>query len=350
VQSRAPIVTTCGAKRPAFPEAKQHKHWHESCCLIDKTPDEVNMIGAIRFVVIGALIATITTHSRGVAAPEAEPLAEGTPAAQTGGAAALLDKVKRALLPWKSGVREVEIVTRDPHGKERVWHGREARRATAGKSAVVLVLDAPESVKGFSILAVEGADSTHQMWAYTPPLERVRALEYVGMAQSFLGTDLTYADLGLFDFGDGESRLAGEDTIDGRRVEVVETTPSNRRAYSRVLTYVTADGWPVRREYRDVAGRPWRVLEYDSTKAADGSWVLRGLRARDTQTGYETELRYLDFRAADVPQELFDPSALGRVAEEQRLASLSAARDAPEEADAAATTRGGADEPASAGP
>jgi hypothetical protein len=275
-------------------------------------------VAIVALLLTAAWAAPAQSEQAGDVVPAAQPPAHGS---QSSRADELLAAAKAAL-NGGGGMREIEIVTRDPQGKEKVWRGRQAIRASEGKREILLVLDDPASVRGFAVLARSGTDATHEMWAYTPPVERVRKLELTGMAQPFLGTDLTFADLGLVDLAGTQARIKGSEDIDGSKVAVVETTPPEQRAYARILTYVTEDGKPVRREYRDVADRLWRVVEYETAPRPDGRAVVSALRARDVQTGYTTELRYLGPASnAEVPADLFDPAGLARVAEERRLHS-----------------------------
>jgi hypothetical protein len=228
----------------------------------------------------------------------------------------LLAKVKAGLEPSRPSVRDLEIVIRAPDGAEKKWTGREARKEIAGKASVAIVLIGPPSVAGFAVLASETDDKSREMWMYVPPIERVRKLVYATKFQPFLGTDVTYGDLGLVDLPARSFRLVGTEDLNGRSAHKVESIPVDETIYSRVVTWIdTNSDLPVRREYYDRVGALWRVADYGSPTTIGGVPTLLGITVKDVQDGYATELRYSNVEYdVELADDLFDPKKLASLA------------------------------------
>src|SRR5579883_74944 len=140
--------------------------------------------------------------------------------------------------------------------------------------------------------------------------ERVVTVPLEGQ-EAFLGSDFTYYDLGIVD-RHARHRLLGEETRDGVRVYRIEEIPRSRWYYSRLVTWVAVEsGFPIEREFYDPAGQLWKVERFEQITAIDGIPTVLRMRMEDRLQQGSTVIDVSGVRyGADVPDQLFEPSAL----------------------------------------
>jgi outer membrane lipoprotein-sorting protein len=131
---------------------------------------------------------------------------------------------------------------------------------------------APADVRGTALLSIENADREDDQWLYLPALRKSRRISAANKADSFVGSDFAYEDLGAEEIDQHDYRLLREDTLDGTPVYVVEATPNNEQrkresGYSRREIFVRKDSWAI-----------VRIDYYDRQKE-----LLKVFRARDIQ-------------------------------------------------------------------
>jgi hypothetical protein len=227
--------------------------------------------------------------------------------------ATLLARAKAAMHPQRASISEVTIITRSPSGESIQWTGRQARKRIEDRPAMLTVLLHPESVAGFAVLVRGGeAESTDEQWVYMPPVRRTRRLVFTGRYEAFLGTDLTYEDLGLWPIDQRSFKLLGIDQVSGVRAYKIREVPVDPAVYSRITTWIAADTYlPLKREYFDRAGLLWRVAEYAPATTIDGVPTSLDVRVKDVQAGGSSELRRTDVQYdVEVPDSLFSSDTL----------------------------------------
>ena len=124
----------------------------------------------------------------------------------------------------------------------------------------LVVLHAPPDVAGSAVLSWTFPDRPPNVWLYLPDLGRVRQMNPFAQGDSFMGSDLTYADLGPIPLDARAHRLVGKRVLQGQSVYEVASTPNGPEPYSRIITWVSALTFlPVRVEYFDGEGRLLRT-------------------------------------------------------------------------------------------
>jgi len=225
----------------------------------------------------------------------------------------LLRETRATLEPARPSLREIEITVRSPGADTVSWDARQARRQLDdGSAAIVTVLLEPAGVRGFAVLAVDRPNAPMQQWVYLPPVRRLRELSYSGRYHAFLGTDLTYEDLGFWPDDDASLTLVETTSVDGAKAHVLREVPENPIVYSKVLMWIAAETHaPLRRAYYDPAGELWRVVTYERPTVIDGVPTSLGLSVEDVQAGGTTRLEVTRVTYdVDLPATLFEPAKL----------------------------------------
>ena len=127
-----------------------------------------------------------------------------------------------------------------------------------------------------------------------------------------MGTDLTYADLGLVDLSARSFRLVITEDLDGRSAHKIEMVPADASVYSRVVTWVDAESsLPLRRDYYDVGGELWRRATYEAAAGPGAERTIKSVTVEDLQDKFSTELTY-DSSRYDVVTRCSTPRAWPR--------------------------------------
>ena len=111
---------------------------------------------------------------------------------------------------------------------------------TKDETLSLIVFHSPASVKNTRFLSIENKGRDNDQWIYLPALKKVRRIAASEGNKSFMGTDLTYNDMGSRDIDNDTYTLKGEKTVNGRACYVVESVPktSDGNQYSRRVSYV----------------------------------------------------------------------------------------------------------------
>lgn len=218
--------------------------------------------------------------------------------------------------PWGLGGAEVsaKAVVRERSGKTRslVFEAKSRRHAPPlGKS--LITFQAPADVAGMKFLQIQSSTSDDERFLYTPELKRSRRIAGSNRADSFMGTDFSYADLDGRDLRQSTSRLEGDEKIGRFDCHHVAVTPKNADAvYGRIDLWVRKDNYvPLKWVMFDKRNQPVKTLVAKEIQRHGGRWFITGSRMTDNTTGRSTELvlEKID-RRDDIPEASFSVRAI----------------------------------------
>ena len=230
----------------------------------------------------------------------------------------IVAQMKAVFEPARPSIRKVIISVSEDKGLNNTqWIAGEARKTLADGKRTLIVILAPESIRGSAFLIWERKELTDQqdmMWTYIPELRRVREIRGVDAYDHFLRTDFTFADLG-FVSRHGTYRLLGEEAHDGAQAYKMEEVPKEQWYYSRVVTWVDTESLlPLERDLYDRAGRLWKRMLFDHVTPINGIPTPQRIRMVDVQQNGSTELLMSEVRYdVELPDELFNPKRLPQV-------------------------------------
>jgi len=232
---------------------------------------------------------------------------------------AIMKKADDALMAWRSGTRKLVITVKNGSQVTSKLIARNAyKKFPDGRRALLVMLE-PDALKGSAHLFWKRTDNTTTEWVYCPPIRRVRSISGLTAYDSFLGTDFTYADLGIKDPG-GTHSLLGEEIHAGIKAYKVETIPRERWYYSRIVNWIAADSFlPIQRDYYDANNRHWKTKLFEHVVTIDNIPKPLRVRMMDLQRNHSTEVtisdvcydvEYLtkeDFNPEKLPEAAFSP-------------------------------------------
>jgi len=180
-------------------------------------------------------------------------------------------------------------------GQQRVRKTRRYWMDMEGKDGIdektIIFFDEPSDVKGTSLLNWSYTDikKDDDQWLYLPALRKIKRIASTDKEKSFMGSDLTYDDMGDRKVEEDEHSLTGTEDIDGRSCYVIEMTPLDKGyMYSKKLVWIDREKHI---DYRtDFYDRKERFLKrQDNTwTKVDSIWVLSKIVVKNEQTGHST--------------------------------------------------------------
>lgn len=189
---------------------------------------------------------------------------------------------------------DVTMTLLNARGQERVREIRMMIKDSDGISRTIMFFTAPADVRGTGFLTVEQAGGESDMWLYLPALRRIRRIVSSSRNESFMGSDLTYADLEPRDLENYEYLRLADDRINGQDCYVVESTPvsdeiERETGYSRTVDWVSMDKLvPLRTDFYDTRGNHTKQMVAEETTLVGGHWVLSRIVVTDLKDGGST--------------------------------------------------------------
>ncbi|MBI3803356.1 MAG: outer membrane lipoprotein-sorting protein [Nitrospirae bacterium] len=126
-------------------------------------------------------------------------------------------------------------------------------------SKMLLVTDFPPDSRGISFLIWDYSEEnkTDDLWLYLPALRMVRRISAQDQNDAFLGSDLTFGDMGQRRLDEDEHKLLREEGYSGVQTYVVESMPKEKESlYSKKVSWISKDNWTVlKTDYYDRNGK-----------------------------------------------------------------------------------------------
>ena len=151
----------------------------------------------------------------------------------------------------------------------------------------------PGDVKGTGFLTWDydeiGKDD--DKWLYLPAMKKTRRISGSSAKKDyFMGTDFTYDDMGSRNVDEDDHKLLREETVDGHKCWVVESTSKDSRdIYSKKISWIRQDCLiALKVEYYDKQGKLHRELQMSDIAQVDGIWVAKKLHMINVQTNHQT--------------------------------------------------------------
>ncbi len=151
----------------------------------------------------------------------------------------------------------------------------------------------PGDVKGTGFLTWDydeiGKDD--DKWLYLPAMMKTRRISGASAKKDyFMGTDFTYDDMGSRNIDEDEHKLLREETVDGYKCWVLESTSKDSRdIFSKKISWIRQDCLiAVQVEYYDKLGKLHRTLKMSNINQVDGFWIAQKMDMKNLQTNHET--------------------------------------------------------------
>ncbi|TPW17253.1 MAG: hypothetical protein FD130_731 [Halothiobacillaceae bacterium] len=191
---------------------------------------------------------------------------------------------------------KLTIILRDKDGNERtsiylrLWKDYKGDGNIVDK--MVLFTESPADARGAGFMRwafTQEAGKNADQWIYLPVLQKTRRVSIRDPGDSFLGSDLTYADISGRSLDQDEHKLVKIENRDGADFYVVESTPKeDDYLYSkRVAWYSKSADWEgcvnVGMIYYDKKGQLLKKQSLTWQKVKD-AWLWKKVEVQNVQT------------------------------------------------------------------
>ncbi|MGB1581432.1 MAG: outer membrane lipoprotein-sorting protein [Nevskiales bacterium] len=150
---------------------------------------------------------------------------------------------------------------------------------------------APVGAKGIEIISHVKQGENRKQWLYSPATKRATPVNDSRAESPFMGTDLSYVDLGVNLMDPKEMKKTGEADCDGKACVAYDIEPREGE-YRRQAWLIEASGALHRVDIFDGDKQIKRMQLGKETQSEEGFWLPSSVTVENLRTGSKTELRY----------------------------------------------------------
>ena len=212
--------------------------------------------------------------------------------------------------PGEDQQSTLTIILRDKDGNEKknVYHRfwKDYKGVNGIVSKMVLYTVYPPDAEGAAFMRWEytsSSDKNADQWIYLPVLRKIRRVSIRDPGDSFLGSDLTYADISGRDVDADKHKLVKVLVKGNQKYYAVESTPVNERnsLYSKTISWFekTGQDWNTcvkrREDFYDKKGEGLKQ-ELIKWQRVGKAWVWDEVLVKNVQTGHSSLFRVRDVK------------------------------------------------------
>jgi hypothetical protein len=218
----------------------------------------------------------------------------------------------------------MSLRVRDASGRTRERQTRVQSMDFKGGRKTLILFEAPADVRNTGLLSVDYDDGgkDDDQWLYLPSLHRATRISTSDKSGSFMGTDITYADMTKRDTERYDYTLVSQSAPVGTEdCWLIEARPRDE-AEQKQTGYLKTQSWISKDKLMPLQIKAWvqqgkriKYMKFDDLRQIDGIWVANKLVVR-TMNGSELESETLvqwsavKFGQASVTDEVFSQRRL----------------------------------------
>ncbi len=183
-------------------------------------------------------------------------------------------------------------------------------------SKMLLVTRFPEDSRGVAFLVWDYAqkDRPDDLWLYLPALRMVRRISGQDLNDAFLGSDLTFGDMGQRRLDEDTHHLLSEEIYNGIPCFVIVSQPNeNESIYSKKVSWISKKDWTVLKiDYYDRTEKLLKrqTIQWQQVKQLS---VWKQTKVINVQNGHRTIFEVSDLKVnIGLNDQLFSERALRR--------------------------------------
>ena len=211
----------------------------------------------------------------------------------------------------------MEMLLTDKHGKQRSRSIQSFQKKVGPDTYSLMFFRSPADVKDTAFLSYDydNPEKDDDQWLYLPALRSTKRIASDGKKGSFMGSDLSYADLTALDLADYDFSLKKDRDVRGHKVWVVEAIPCRSRVveetgYTKSILFIRQDiHFVVRSIHWLEEGDYIKYVDIKTLQQVDDIWVpmeMLILKRRGKTLIHKTSIQLSDVRFnQDLPDDLF---------------------------------------------
>jgi hypothetical protein len=191
---------------------------------------------------------------------------------------------------FKKGKAEMRLVLQPDGGEKRERRYVLTTVEESDKSKSLIRFLSPADVQGSTFLMIEhGEGQEDELFVYLPALKRTRRISGAQKSGAFMGSDVSYADLGFDDLQNSTHQKLADANLDGVDCYQIVSTPKNPERYTKLETWARKDSFlPQQIKFYDKSGNLQKILRLHEVKNFDGTWVSMKFQVWNKQKKHST--------------------------------------------------------------
>ena len=178
------------------------------------------------------------------------------------------------------------------NGKERIRKMKLYSKDYGKDDKSLFFFEQPADVKGTGFLSwgYDNPDRDDDRWLYLPALKRSKRISGASKNDSFMGSDMTYDDMGNRSVDEDEHKLLREEAVDGHDCWVIESVPRDpKHPYSKMVRWYRKDALAtVKGEFYDRRGKLLKTMLQSGIEKIGDCWVARETVVENVQNPHKT--------------------------------------------------------------
>lgn len=193
------------------------------------------------------------------------------------------------------GKAQVEMTITDSQGRKRQREFTILRRdvTDGGEQKFYVYFKKPTDVRGMVFMVHKKVDTDDNRWLYLPALDLVKRIAASDKRTSFVGSHFVYEDVSGRSPAEDTHELT-EETADHLVLKNIPKSPDSVEFSSYTVWIDKKTFLPVKAEYLDKNGKPYRLVEALETKEIAGIPTVAVSRVKDLAAGGETVSKFSD--------------------------------------------------------
>jgi len=183
----------------------------------------------------------------------------------------------------------LEVIAANSKIAKKSW--QYVRIGSFGASKAIIRFTTPAEVKGVALLVANHPDRASDQWMWTPAIGRERRIAIQDRSTRFFGTDFSFEDLEERDVDQYDSKILGEEAIEGAPCWRIQSTPRKASQYEYSYIWIRKDNYVAVRYDNFVKGDVVRRMLATDLRNVQGIWTACMLDMTDLRRKSRTILR-----------------------------------------------------------
>ena len=226
------------------------------------------------------------------------------------------------------GTAQATLKLIDASGKARERKLRQMTMKFEAGRKTIMFFEAPADVRntGFLSIDYDAGDKPDDQWLYLPSLHRSTRIAGADKSGSFMGSDLSYADMTKRDTAEYEYTLLEKSVlVDGEDCWLIEARPRNE-AERKETGYLKTHLWISKSKLVRIQVKAWvlegkknKYMKFGNLRQVDGIWVAHSVTVRTVHGSTVESTTVLELNDVRFNQKSIDASQFAERRLEQGL-------------------------------
>jgi len=217
-----------------------------------------------------------------------------------------------------SSISDITMVLIDKRDRQRIRNLKLYSKDFGADTKTLSLFESPADIRGTAYLNFDWDENLRDddSWLYLPALQRVKRLATSDTADSFLGSDFTYADINGFEIDWYDYNFIHEsEMVDGEDCWVIEIVPKPefKDRAEEATGYSKMQSWISKEKLVQLRGQVWelrgnRIKFFTSSEVEliEDIWTVKRLQAITTRNDRQEHASVLQINSIDYNVEVAD--------------------------------------------